>query len=207
MSKKEYFYIFTNISMPGLVKVGVTDDLEKRIKDLSKTNIPTRFQIYAIFEKFVGGKFSKEKVADPGIVESEVLERFNNERENKNREFLKIHPESVITFVENIRRKVADEDKVKGLFSKLGLKEGEIIFFKDREGDICKNITAIIETGRDILYNGKKTSFSRSAQEILNKKYNLGLKSRPQGTVHWAFKNKKKEYVTIRELMDEKDIR
>ena len=207
MSKKEYFYILTNISMPGLVKVGITDDLNKRINHLSKTNMPTRFQVYATFEKFTGGKLSKEKVADPGIIESEVLERFKNERENKKKEFLKIHPEVVIAFVEDIRKKVADEEQVKGLFKKLKLNKGDKLYFKDRDDKVHTKIYATIETGRDILYDGKKTSFSKSAHEILNKRFKLGLNSYPQGTVHWAFKNKNKGYQTIRELMDEEDIR
>ena len=193
--------------MPGLVKVGITDDLDNRIKGFSKTNMPTRFQIYATFEKFTGGTFSKEKVANPGIIESEVLEHFKDERENKKREFLKIHPEVVIAFVEDIRKKIADEEQVKGLFKKLKLNKGDKLYFKDRDDKIHTKIYAIVETGRDILYDGKKISFSKSAHEILNKRFKLGLNSQPQGTVHWAFKNENKKYQTIRELMDEKDIR
>jgi hypothetical protein len=47
---KNYLYIITNISMPGICKVGITNDVEKRLKSLnSSTSLPTRFQIYDIF--------------------------------------------------------------------------------------------------------------------------------------------------------------
>lgn len=46
---KTYLYIITNISMPDICKVGVTNDVEKRLRDLNKTSMPTRFQVYEEF--------------------------------------------------------------------------------------------------------------------------------------------------------------
>ena len=47
---KRYLYIITNISIPGLCKIGITNNLEKRLKNLNKTGVPTKFQIYEKFE-------------------------------------------------------------------------------------------------------------------------------------------------------------
>ena len=51
MPKKNILYVITNISMPHLVKVGVTDDLDQRLRTFNgKTEMPTRFQVYEAFD-------------------------------------------------------------------------------------------------------------------------------------------------------------
>jgi len=47
---KTILYVITNISMPSLCKVGITDNLDRRLNDLNKTGVPTRFQVYESFE-------------------------------------------------------------------------------------------------------------------------------------------------------------
>jgi hypothetical protein len=51
--------------MPSLCKVGVTNNLEKRLNDLNKTGVPTRFQVYESFE-----------LENAEILEQEVLKHF-----------------------------------------------------------------------------------------------------------------------------------
>lgn len=49
MSEKiEFVYIFTNPAMPEYVKVGITNNIERRIRDLShKTAVPEQFNCHA----------------------------------------------------------------------------------------------------------------------------------------------------------------
>lgn len=61
MSKKGFVYILTNPSMPGLVKVGMTQKVPtERIKDqdLNATGIPTKFVVeyYAFFDDMVNAE-------------------------------------------------------------------------------------------------------------------------------------------------------
>ena len=69
---KNYLYIITNISMPNLCKVGVTNNLDNRLNNLNKTGVPTRFQIYESFE-----------LKNAEILEQEVLANFSDKRINK----------------------------------------------------------------------------------------------------------------------------
>ena len=191
MSKKitkESLYIITNISMPGICKVGVTKNMERRLKDLNKTGSPTRFQLYE--------KFELENV---GILEQKILQHFAKERINRKREFLQIHPEKICDFITDNKNIKPEKDKeIKSKFTKLGIKEGEKLKFKEGE-EIYQNIVAKVGKGNVIYYNNKETSLSKSAQKILAEKFEKKWKA-VQGTIFWTYKGK-----TIRELMDEND--
>ena len=186
---KTHLYIITNISMPNICKVGVTDDVEKRLRDLNKTSTPTRFQIYEKFE-----------LKNAEILEQKILQYFAKQRINRKREFLQIHPERICDFIfDNKNIAPEKESELKGKFAKLGIKEGDILKFK--EGDeVYHKITATVGKGNAIIYNGKKTSLSKSAQKVLKEKFDKNWKA-VQGTIFWTFKGK-----TIRELMDENNL-
>ena len=49
-NQKKYFYIITNLGMPDYCKIGVTGDIEQRLKNLNKTSTPFRFQKYEVFD-------------------------------------------------------------------------------------------------------------------------------------------------------------
>lgn len=186
---KTYLYIITNISMLGICKVGITNDIEKRLRDLNKTSTPTRFQIYEKFE-----------LKNAEILEQKILQHFAKQRINRKREFLQVHPERVCDFIfDNKNVAPEKESEVKGKFTKLGIKEGDFLKFK--EGDeIYHNITAKVGKGNSILYNDKKTSLSKAAQKILKDKFDKDWKA-VQGTIFWTYKGR-----TIRELMDENNF-
>ena len=81
--------------MPDMCKVGITDNLENRINSLTKhSGVPTRFQIYQTF--------SAPYIKNPEILEQEIFSHFSKERINRNREFIKIHPEKIISFIVNL---------------------------------------------------------------------------------------------------------
>ena len=43
-------YILTNQSMPDTIKIGITDNLERRIKELDNTSMPLPFECYYAVE-------------------------------------------------------------------------------------------------------------------------------------------------------------
>ncbi len=175
--------------MPDICKVGITNDIEKRLRDLNKTSTPTRFQLYEKFE-----------LKNPEILEQKILQNFAKQRINRKREFLQVHPERVCDFIiDNKNIAPEKESEVKGKFAKLNIKEGEILKFK--EGDeIYQNITAIVGKGNTIIYKDKNSSLSKSAQRVLEEKFGKSWKA-VQGTIFWTYKGR-----TIRELMDENNI-
>lgn len=189
---KTYLYIITNISMPGICKVGITDNIEKRLRDLNKTSTPTRFQIYEKFE-----------MKNAEILEQRILQHFATKRINRKREFLEVHPERICDFVfDNKNIAPEKESEVKGKFAKLGIKEGEVLKFKEGE-EIYHNITAEVVDPRSIHpihYKGKKLSLSESARIILKDKFDKDWKA-VQGTIFWTYQGK-----TIRDLMNENNL-
>ena len=139
---KNTLYVITNISMPNLCKVGVTNDLEKRLNSLNKTGIPTRFQVYESFE-----------VKNAEILEQETLSHFSDKRLNKKREFIEEHPERVCEFIRENKNKVKIQTENKSKFKKAGIPAGATLHFV--YGDVYKNIKAeVLENGK-IEFNNK----------------------------------------------------
>lgn len=88
-------YILTNPSMPGLIKIGFTDDdtVDYRITDLWTTGVPEPFKLEA---------YSKNNTARE--LEKQIHKLLDKYRLNKEREFFKISVETALeTIQENIR--------------------------------------------------------------------------------------------------------
>ena len=85
-----YIYCLSNPSMPGILKVGMTERTpDVRVKELFTTGVPTPFTIE--FAKKVKDVKKKEKKLH------ELLEQYT-ERVGLNREFFRVSPEEVRTF-------------------------------------------------------------------------------------------------------------
>ena len=52
-------YILTNQSMPDTIKIGITDNLERRIKELDNTSLPLPFECYYAVEVEDASKIEK----------------------------------------------------------------------------------------------------------------------------------------------------
>ena len=90
-------YILTNESMPGIIKIGWTDNsVEQRMKELDKTSTPLPFTCY----------YAK-RVKDPTFVESKMHQAFDEFRIRDNREFFRMSPEQAKAALE-----IADGDDV-----------------------------------------------------------------------------------------------
>src|SRR3989338_437883 len=143
---KNYLYIITNISMPNICKVGITSDVEKRLRDLNKTSTPTKFQIYEKFD-----------LKNAEILEQKILQHFAKQIINRKREFLEVHPERICYYISDNKNAAPEKDsEIKGKFAKLGIKEGEVLKLKEGN-EIYQKIVATEGRGNSIIYNGKKT--------------------------------------------------
>ncbi len=179
-------YILTNEAMPGYVKIGKTStSLEQRIRELStSTSVPLPFTcFYACIVK------------DAVFVEHQLHDAFDDSRINPRREFFQITPERVVAAlklaeIENITPKkdfVDDKEDQQALhrararrsvfkFSMVKIPVGaELIFSRD------ENKKAKVIDDRAIEFNGKITSLSTSAQEILGYDYGVA------GTDYWMY--------------------
>ena len=109
MSKPIYIYILTNkcFNKDDLVKIGYTDDVEKRIKDLSNTSVYSDFEVYATYE--VSGDIKK-----PDQLIHDMIDYLApNKRLNPKREFYEMYPWDAAMFLEKIARISNTMDKFK----------------------------------------------------------------------------------------------
>ena len=48
-------YVLTNPAMPGIVKIGMTDDLQRRLSQLYNTSVPVQFECVSASGPHGGG--------------------------------------------------------------------------------------------------------------------------------------------------------
>ena len=75
-------YILTNESMPDIIKIGITDNLSRRLRDLDNTSTPLPFECFYALE-----------VEDAQSIEKLLHEAFDDKRVRQNREFFNSTPE------------------------------------------------------------------------------------------------------------------
>ena len=165
-------YILINECMPDMVKIGVTDDLETRIKQLDTTSVALPFECYYAVE-----------VANANAIERRLHHGLAEYRTRKNREFFEIMPEyakSLLQIAEDMGGKdvtptndivETPEDKQaldrakkrqSFRFSMLGILPGTELHFKD---DIT--ITCEVIDDRRVKFRDEDTFLSSSALTIL----------------------------------------
>lgn len=184
MILSDIVYVLTNDAMPGYIKVGITDDLTRRLKELDQTNTPLPFTCaYAC-------KINNNNTAVD--IEKSVLEAFEEHRVRKNREFLLMPPNKVIAVLkllgeditpkQDIVNEPSDQDALNKArrerfrFSMVGIPIGaELAFESDN------SIKAKVATDKKIEYQGDTTSLSGSAQKILGVDYVVS------GTTWWTY--------------------
>lgn len=164
-------YILTNESMPGIIKIGWTDNsVEQRMKELDKTGTPLPFTCY----------FAK-RVDDPRFVESKLHEAFDEFRIRENREFFRMSPDQAkaaleiasgedVTpqgdVVETESDRVAldrERKRTRFNFAQIGIEPGEILEFKKDP-----SITAKVVENDQIEFRGSITSLSPAALIIVH---------------------------------------
>ena len=184
-------YILTNEAMPGIIKIGWTDNsIEQRMKELDKTGTPLPFTCY----------YAKQ-VDDPNFVESKLHEAFDKFRIRDNREFFRMLPEHAkaaleiasgkdvtpkgdVVETESDRAALQRERKRSRFnFAEVGVEPGEILKFKKDPSITCK----VVENDQ-VEFRGRKTSLTNSALEIIHE---MGYKwTKIAGPQFWTYKGK-----------------
>ena len=184
----EIIYLLTNPSMPDLVKVGRTSDLETRMRALYNSSTPVPFECFYACE-----------VDDAEEAERRIHNAFGNNRVNLKREFFRINPECIrevlkliekndITPNANIVEDSSDlnalnhekEIRSKFKFSMVNIPPNSTLQFSKDE-----TITAKVIDDFQIEFENQITSTSASARTILNR---MGYKGTAyQGTHYWNY--------------------
>ena len=82
-------YILINQSMPDTIKIGITDNLERRIRELDNTSTPLPFECYYAVE-----------VKDASKIEKKIHEGLDDKRIRQSREFFNASPEQAKSILE-----------------------------------------------------------------------------------------------------------
>ena len=181
----EYVYILTHSKIPGLIKIGRTENVKERMKTLaSATGVPGPFEYY----------YSR-KVKDAGAVEKRLQEELKKNRIGKT-EFFELEPGPAKVMLQSPPiYNATSSKKPKGhidqksnsktkkirasafSFIEVGIPLGsEISLRKDPK------IIAIVVNDRQVEYRGRRTSLSPLTKELLN------LRHTPQGPAYWVYK-------------------
>ena len=202
MEKVGVIYILTNPSFPEYVKIGYADNVDRRLKELNRSEcIPFAFRLFAYYE--VSNRLSDKKI-------HEMIDRLNpnlrsiDEFEGKKRirEFYAMDAEEAYSLLEaiaeinglkeNLHRvapskkeieadKIADSVRVEAFkFSMCNLKKGdELEYIKD------KNIKCYVKNDKKVVYENEEYSLSALAQLLLGTSYSVA------GTHYFKFKGEK----------------
>ena len=197
-------YILTNESMPDIIKVGITENLDRRVRELDNTSTPLPFECYYAVE-----------VENASAIEKKIHEGLDDKRVRQNREFFNATPEQAkaileiaevmggknVTPKEDIVETPQDKQALENArkkrgridyFGILGIQKGTTLTFSKDE-----NITCVVSDNGKIIFRDKETTLSGSALLITNEMgYDWG---QVQGAGYWCYQGK-----TLRELVSEK---
>ena len=199
-------YIFINQSMPDMVKIGITDNVESRVKELSgSTGVPLPFECY----------YAVKVSEDAKKLEKKIHEGFDKQRVRREREFFYTSPENAKSILElleimggeNVTPKddiVESQEEKQALdearklrtrfnFSMLDIKPGEILKFKKDNSIVCE-----VHDETQVKFRDKVTSLSNSADIILKEMGYEWLSV--QGPRWWVYEGK-----TLSELRNERE--
>jgi len=199
-------YILTNESMPDSIKIGITDNLERRIKDLDNTSTPLPFECYYAVE-----------VDNASAIEKKIHEGLDDKRVRQNREFFNVSPEqakSLLQIAELMGGKditpndvIAETEQDKQALDKakknrkrinyfeiLNLEIGTVLHFSKNE-----NITCEVAENNKVKFRDKIVALSACAYEVI---IEMGYDWKTiNGASFWCYKGK-----SLRDLYLEKEI-
>lgn len=185
----EIVYLLTNPTMPDLVKIGRTTDLESRLRQLSThSGVPVPFECFYACE-----------VADSVKVEKALHDAFGDHRINSRREFFRLNPDRAVAILELVALKDAtltdevaeDQAELDALhreqtrreqfrFSMVDIAPGAVLTFSKDE-----LITATVVDDKRINFRGEITSTSAAATKLLHR-IGWTLKA-VQGPLYWVY--------------------
>ena len=194
--KKGVIYILTNPSFPDYVKIGYADDIDKRLKQLNRSEcIPFAFRVYATYE--VNSRLSDLKlhtIIDKLNPDLRSIDDFNGQK--RIREFYAMKPEEAYAILEAMAEIHDCKDNLKLIapndveaqeeqlaqeidteshekaenfsFTKCQIPVGEEIEYYDDPDIKCK-----VVSDRKVEYQGKEMSLTAAAKLISGKKYSI----------------------------------
>lgn len=192
--------------MPDVIKIGITDNLERRMRELDKTGTPLPFECYYAVQ-------IEDKAA--ALIEKKIHEGFDDKKVRYNREFFYTTPEQAKSILEIASimggkdvtpkedvvetpqdKQALDEARKKRKkfnFEMLDIKPGTTLqFLKDN------SITCLVYNGTQVKFREKITSLSNSADIILKEMgYDWGS---VHGPGYWLHNGK-----TLYDLRTEKE--
>ncbi len=186
----EIVYLLTNPTMPGLVKIGRTTDLESRLRSLSThTGVPVPFECFYACQ-----------VENSTKVEKALHDAFGDHRINPKREFFSLNPDRVVAILELValndaapKMEIADDPvELEALhreqsrreqfrFSLADVPIGVTLYFSRDE-----NITAKVIDDRRIEFEGEITTTSSAAAKVLKGRFGWTVKQ-VQGPLYWVY--------------------
>ncbi len=159
----------TNPALNNMVKIGYATDVEQRRKQLSTTNLPYEYEIYATYE--TSGNLEDKKL-------HKMIDNLNPDlRVSSNREFFVMAPQEAYELLEAIATISGTKDKLQKVkiieakkqkvrrpavnFAKCGIPIGaELVFTEDH------TVVAKVVDERKVEYNGEITSLSAISDRI-----------------------------------------
>jgi len=181
-------YVLTNPSLPDVIKIGMTSNLETRMRSLYNSSVPVPFECYFACT-----------VSDMGFVEKQLHDGFDDFRVNPKREFFRIDPERIVSILKMVmiddvtpkediveddidQRSLDKERKIRGRFNfdMVNVPIGSVLsFVKDT------TITATVIDSQKVEFEGETHSLSSSALEIVHR---MGYTwSQVAGPSYWIF--------------------
>ncbi len=112
-TSKGVIYILTNPSFPNYVKIGYADDIDKRLRQLNRSEcIPFAFRVYATYE--VSSRLSDLKIHSIIDKLNPTLRSIDNfDGQKRVREFYAMNPEDAYSILEAIAEIHGCSDKLK----------------------------------------------------------------------------------------------
>lgn len=168
----EFVYLFTNPAMPEYVKVGITNNIERRLRDLSsRTAVAEPFECYS----FLTVKGNKPSAADI----EKVLHFFLSRKYNKAKEYFKAslgEVEEFFKYVEilnprikySLYKKDGKEKSKQTTFEMLAIPVDAELVYKGDSSVRC----IVVNNKNGVLYNGKETTVSWIACDIEKRSVN-----------------------------------
>lgn len=200
--QSQIVYVLTNPAMPGLVKIGMTTQLEveERMRQLYSTGVPVPFDCAFACQ-----------VKDALEVERALHFAFGNGRINPNREFFKIEAERVIAVLKLLKLEditiqveksiesdvdAADKQSAQNLkdsrrprmnFHELNIPTGSVLVFKDGQAQVT------IVSDKKVDFNGVLCSLTAATRKVLKLPDDYAVQPSP----YWTFNGK-----TVKEIYE-----
>lgn len=215
MMARGVIYILTNPSFPDYVKIGYAADIEKRLKQLNRSEtIPFAFRVYAIYEvdKALTDK-ELHRLIDTLNPDLRTVETFDGKERVK--EFYAMSAEDAYVLLECIAKisgtidklkrltpegheildqKIADEIKETARRGPFRFSDCHIPFGSELVYTDDPSVRPVVVDDRHIEYNGETTSLSALAQKL------KGFDHPVQGTLWFTYLGEK--LIDIRERLE-----